>query len=113
MLCGAPGDRPASLLDLLSRSGLPFKLLNKPRSITLWDTQVGGAVHGILLGPMGGLAYVGRDKSPARDLCVAICGPLTHILQACPQACGQWRAALLHACLRCLTSWMGAVRLIP
>jgi len=65
----------------------PPRLLNNPR-LTIWMLlvimQVGGAVHGILLGPMGGLTYVGRDKSPARDLYVAVCGPLTHTLQARP-----------------------------
>ncbi len=54
-------------------------------------------MHGILLTPMGDLAYVGRNRSPARDLYVALCGPLTLTLQACSQACGQWRAAQVHA----------------
>ena len=40
-------------------------------------------MHGILLTPMGGLSYVGRNRSPARDLYVALCGPLTLTLQAC------------------------------
>ncbi|KAK9834960.1 hypothetical protein WJX81_000023 [Elliptochloris bilobata] len=43
--------------------------------------QVGGDVHGILLWPLGGLAFVGHAGSPARDLYVAVCGPLTHIPQ--------------------------------
>ena len=96
LLCDAPGEQPASLQGPLSRPGLPFKLLNTPHSTTLLIMQVGGAVHGILLGPTGGLAYVGRDKSPARDLFVVICGPLTHVLQACPP---RLRAAPVHACL--------------
>ena len=44
--------------------------------------QVGGEVHGILLWPLGGLAFVGHAGSPARDLYVAFCGPLTHVPQA-------------------------------
>jgi hypothetical protein len=55
-----------------------------PRSTVVSDAQVGGAVHGILLWPLGGLAFVGHAGSPARDLYVAVCGPLTHIPQACP-----------------------------
>ena len=38
-------------------------------------------MHGILLWPLGGLAFVGHAGSPARDLYVAVCGPLTHIPQ--------------------------------
>ena len=44
--------------------------------------QVGAEVHYILLWPLGGLAFVGHSSSPARDLAVAIAGPLTHIPQA-------------------------------
>ena len=43
--------------------------------------QVGAEVHYILLWPLGGLAFVGHSSSPARDLFVAIAGPLTHIPQ--------------------------------
>ena len=66
------------------------------------DAQVGGAVHGILLWPLGGLAFVGHAGSPARDLYVAVCGPLTHIPQAWPPACGtvpaRLRPAVCGAC---------------
>ncbi len=80
------------------------------------DAQVGGAVHGILLWPLGGLAFVGHAGSPARDLYVAVCGPLTHIPQACPPACSaapaRLRPALCSACapVHEVPSWKGDVR---
>ena len=36
---------------------------------------------GILLWPLGGLAFVGHSSSPSRDLWVAVAGPLTHLPQ--------------------------------
>ncbi len=68
-------------------------------------------MHTIQLMPMGNLAYTGRSKSLARDLYVALCGPLMHVLQACPRACGQWYAAPVDACLRLGDLVHGAVRL--
>lgn len=47
----------------------------------LASRSVGAAVHGILLWPLGGLAFVGHSSSPARDLLVAVAGPLTHLPQ--------------------------------
>ncbi|WIA08768.1 hypothetical protein OEZ85_008191 [Tetradesmus obliquus] len=41
--------------------------------------QVGGRVEGILLWPLGGLAFIGHDKGPKADMWVAFAGPLTHI----------------------------------
>ena len=41
--------------------------------------QIGADVHGILLWPLGGLAFVGHSGTPARDIFVAVSGPLTHI----------------------------------
>ena len=61
--------------------------------MTALGVQVGGAVHGIMLWPLGGLAFVGHAGSPGRDLYVAICGPLTHI----PQAPAPSLAARLYA----------------
>jgi hypothetical protein len=43
--------------------------------------QVGADVHGILLWPLGGLAFVGHSTSPKTDLFVSISGPLTHVPQ--------------------------------
>jgi len=87
-----------------ARSGTPCHHQTHwwPRSTVVSDAQVGGAVHGILLWPLGGLAFVGHAGSPARDLYVAVCGPLTHIPQACPPACGtvpaRLRPAVCSAC---------------
>lgn len=39
----------------------------------------GGKVHKILLWPLGGLAFVGSGGGPAKDLVVALAGPLTHL----------------------------------
>ena len=36
---------------------------------------------GILLWPLGGLAFVGHSSSPRKDLWVAVAGPLTHLPQ--------------------------------
>jgi len=44
--------------------------------------KVGGEVHGILLWPLGGLAYIGHSGDAKDDLIVSIAGPLTHIPQA-------------------------------
>jgi Zn-dependent protease len=44
--------------------------------------RVGGEVHGILLWPLGGLAYIGHSGDAKDDLIVSIAGPLTHIPQA-------------------------------
>lgn len=43
--------------------------------------QVGAEVHGILLWPLGGLAFVGHTTTPKKDVFVSISGPLTHIPQ--------------------------------
>jgi hypothetical protein len=43
--------------------------------------QVGADVHGILLWPLGGLAFVGHSTSPKTDIFVSVSGPLTHIPQ--------------------------------
>ncbi|PRW60200.1 MBL fold metallo-hydrolase [Chlorella sorokiniana] len=43
--------------------------------------RVGGHADGILLWPLGGLAYVGHDCGPKADLWIALAGPLTHIPQ--------------------------------
>ena len=43
--------------------------------------QLGSEVHGILLWPLGGLAFMGKSSSPQQDLMVAGAGPLTHIPQ--------------------------------
>lgn len=42
---------------------------------------MGAEVHYILLWPLGGLAFVGHSSTPARDLFVALLGPLTHVPQ--------------------------------
>jgi Zn-dependent protease len=48
-----------------------------------WATlKVGGEVLGILLWPLGGLAYIGHSGDAKDDLFVSIAGPLTHIPQA-------------------------------
>lgn len=41
--------------------------------------HVGGEVQGILLWPMGGLAFVGHTAGPKADIWVAVAGPLTHV----------------------------------
>lgn len=46
---------------------------------TLW---VGGQVHGILLWPLGGLAFIGHSGDAWDDLKVSIAGPLTHVPQS-------------------------------
>ena len=43
--------------------------------------RLGAPVHGILLWPLGGLAFVGHTASPRDDLLVAAAGPLTHLPQ--------------------------------
>lgn len=43
--------------------------------------QLGAEVHGILLWPLGGLAFMGHSVSPRDDIVVAIAGPATHIPQ--------------------------------
>lgn len=44
--------------------------------------KVGATVDGILLWPLGGLAYVAHDGDPSSDLQIALAGPLTHGPQA-------------------------------
>lgn len=43
--------------------------------------RLGAPVHGILLWPLGGLAFVGHTQTPRDDLLVAAAGPATHIPQ--------------------------------
>lgn len=43
--------------------------------------QLGSSTHGILLWPLGGLAFVGHSTGPKADLLIALAGPLTHIPQ--------------------------------
>ena len=49
----------------------------------VWS-QLGSQVHGILLWPLGGLAFMGKSSSPQKDLIVAVAGPATHIPQVRP-----------------------------
>lgn len=44
--------------------------------------MVGGDVHGILLWPLGGLAFIGHSGDALDDLKVSIAGPLTHVPQS-------------------------------
>ncbi len=74
------------------------------------DMQVGGAVHRILRGPVGGHPYMGRSNSVAQDLYVALCGSLMHILQACSRACRQRLCMHTH---NWVTSWLGAIPCVP
>ena len=47
-----------------------------------WATyRVGGTVEGILLWPLGGLAFIGHSGEAKEDLFVSVAGPLTHIPQ--------------------------------
>jgi hypothetical protein len=39
-------------------------------------------VHGILLWPLGGLAFIGHSGDACDDLKVSIAGPLTHVPQS-------------------------------
>lgn len=41
--------------------------------------HAGGEAHGILLWPLGGLAYIGHSSGPRADLLIALAGPLTHV----------------------------------
>lgn len=41
--------------------------------------SVGSEVQGILLWPLGGLAFIGKTPGPKADMWVAVAGPLTHI----------------------------------
>ncbi|KAI8470627.1 MAG: hypothetical protein J3K34DRAFT_252144 [Monoraphidium minutum] len=41
--------------------------------------QVGGKASGILLWPLGGLAFIHHNASPKADMWVAFAGPLTHV----------------------------------
>jgi len=41
--------------------------------------SVGGHVEGILLWPLGGLAFIGHTAGPKADMWVAVAGPLTHL----------------------------------
>jgi len=43
--------------------------------------MVGGEVDGILLWPLGGLAYVGHAGGPKKEILIALAGPLTHVPQ--------------------------------
>ena len=59
--------------------------------------QLGSEVHGILLWPLGGLAFMGKSSSPREDLMVAGAGPLTHIPQVrllCLQAWTTFRPGM-------------------
>lgn len=45
-----------------------------------WATRrVGGVVEGILLWPLGGLAFIGHNKGPKKDMFIAAAGPATHV----------------------------------
>ena len=47
-----------------------------------WATyRIGGMVEGILLWPLGGLAFIGHSGEAKEDLFVSVAGPLTHIPQ--------------------------------
>jgi hypothetical protein len=78
------------------------------RTTMLLDMQVGGAVHRILLGPVGGHPYMGRSNSTGRGLYVALCGPLMHLLQAWSRACRQRLCMHTH---NWVTSWLGAIHM--
>lgn len=43
--------------------------------------RLGGQAEGILLWPLGGLAYLSHSSGPKVDLLIAVAGPLTHIPQ--------------------------------
>ncbi|GMH35987.1 hypothetical protein BSKO_03855 [Bryopsis sp. KO-2023] len=48
---------------------------------SLTARKLGAEVHGILLWPLGGLAFVGHSATPKVDFLVALAGPMTHIPQ--------------------------------
>lgn len=41
--------------------------------------SVGGGAHGILLWPLGGLAFITGGTTPARSIYIALAGPLMHV----------------------------------
>jgi len=62
--------------------------------------SVGGTVQGILLWPLGGLAFIGHDAGPKADIWVAVAGPLTHIPMI-----GMWVGFLSLATHNASGSW--------
>ncbi|GFH15255.1 uncharacterized protein HaLaN_11450, partial [Haematococcus lacustris] len=62
--------------------------------------SVGGVVQGILLWPLGGLAFIGHTAGPKADMWVAIAGPLTHLPMT-----GFWLAMLAVATHAATGSW--------
>lgn len=46
---------------------------------SLATIKLGGQAHGILLWPLGGLAFVGHSSGPKADLLIAVAGPATHV----------------------------------
>ena len=98
---------PLLLIYFLVSAALPWLLQSKTMTMKVWmylvvvnipllfgtvllhelghcfaTRKVGGEVHGILLWPLGGLAYIGHSGDAKDDLIVSIAGPLTHIPQA-------------------------------
>ncbi|KAG2489733.1 hypothetical protein HYH03_011840 [Edaphochlamys debaryana] len=62
--------------------------------------SVGGEVSGILLWPLGGMAFVGHTAGPKADMWVAVAGPLTHVPML-----GVWLLLLLPAFHATAGSW--------
>ncbi|PNH00507.1 hypothetical protein TSOC_013667 [Tetrabaena socialis] len=62
--------------------------------------SVGGQVDGVLLWPLGGLAFIGHTAGPKADMWVAVAGPLTHVPMV-----GIWLLLLLPAFHASTGSW--------
>ncbi|GFR46775.1 hypothetical protein Agub_g8403 [Astrephomene gubernaculifera] len=61
---------------------------------------VGGSAEGVLLWPLGGLAFLGHNAGPKADMWVAVAGPLTHVPMV-----GAWLLLLLPAYHASTGSW--------
>ena len=67
--------------------------------------NVGGQIESIVVWPLGGFSVCGPTKGgPGDDLCIALAGPVTHILQA-----GLWLALYSITTEGDFSSWTDAV----
>lgn len=70
--------------------------------------QAGGHADGILLWPLGGLAYIAHASGPKADLFIALAGPATHIPQFLV-----WFACLFPAYHAAYGSWSVSLAIPP
>jgi Zn-dependent protease len=70
--------------------------------------RLNGHAEGILLWPLGGLAYIAHSSGPKADLAIALAGPLTHIPQLL-----FWLGCLLPAYHAAYGSWHASLAIPP